>query len=203
MNPLVLLLPLVIGLTWARLFRPGFNRLQGAPVLIVPLPLLARIRMHAVPALLALVLGFWLATLDDVPWWTALAPLASNSILIAMPIAYTLTDVGVRLGRTSFRRWTEFAGVRRAPGGARLAGVQKSLGMHIWLSGSRGDDEFLQFLRQCVKNAYKGQSGTVSFPIARAAFRPDNSDSFQNGRLAYSTDGSASKKPSSGPTSGP
>ena len=48
--------------------------------------------------------------------------------------------------------------MRRAPGGARLIGVPKSRGMHIWLSGSRGDDEFLQFLRQTLKIAYKGTS---------------------------------------------
>lgn len=164
MNLLILLLPLVIGFTWARLVRPGFNALQGTPILIVPLPLLARIRMHAVPALVAMGLGCWLAVSDALPWWALLFPGLSNTLLVAVPVKYTLTEVGIRLGWTSFRRWTEFAGVRRATGGARLQGVQKRMGMHIWLSGSRGDDEFLQFLRRTVRNAYQGKSSVVPFP---------------------------------------
>src|SRR5680860_771654 len=168
MNPLVLLLPLLILLTWARLIRPGFNRVHGTPIMVVSLPLLARIRMHVIPAVVALGLGVWLATIRDVPWWIVLVPVVSGACLIAIPVRYTLTDAGIRLGWTSFRRWTEFAGVRRAPGGAKLAGVQKTFGMHIWLSGSRGDDEFLQFLRQAVKNAYKGQSIVIPFPVGRA-----------------------------------
>lgn len=168
MNPLILLLPLVIGLTWARLIRPGFNALQGTPILVVSLPLLARIRMHAAPAVVALALAAWLALRGDIPWWTLVIPVVSNALLIAIPVKYTLTNVGIRLGWTTFHRWTEFAGVRRAPGGARLVGVQRKKGLHIWLSGSRGDDEFLQFLRQTVRNAYQGKPGVIDFPQGRA-----------------------------------
>lgn len=187
MNPLVLLLPLIVLLTWARLIRPGFNRVRGTPIMVVPLPLLARIRMHAVPTVVAFGPGVWLATLRDIPWWIVLIPIVSSAFLIAIPVNYTLTDVGIRLGWTSFRRWTEFAGVRRAPGGAKLAGVQKTLGMQIWLSGSRGDDEFLQFLRQTVQNAYKGKSGIISFPVDRATAVGEG-DPLNNGMSAYVTE---------------
>ncbi len=169
MNPLLLLLPIVIGLTWARLIRPGANSLQGATIRIVPLPLLARLRMHAVPALVALGLSIGLAIRDDLPWWSIGVPVASNVLLVAIPVNYTLTTLGIRLGWTSFHRWTEFAGVRRAPGGARLVGVQRKMGLQIWLSGSRGDDEFLQYLRQTVRNAYQGRSGVIPFPQDRSA----------------------------------
>jgi len=188
MNPLVLLLPLIIFLAWIRLVRPGFNKLPGTTIMVVPLPLLARIRMHAAPTLVALGLGLWLAVRGDVPWWVVLVPIVSSACLIAIPVRYTLTDDGIRLGWTSFRRWTEFAGVRRAPGGAKLAGVQKTFGMHIWLSGSRGDDEFLQFLRQTVKNAYKGRSGVIPFPVERSAERVGDSDPLDNGISAYLTE---------------
>jgi hypothetical protein len=164
MNSLVLLLPLVIGLTWIRLIRPGFNHLQGTPILTFRLPLLARIRMHAIPATVALGLAVFLAVDGSLPWWTIAFPIVSNVLLLALPVRYTVTAVGIRLGWTRFRRWTEFAAVRRAPGGARLVGVHKARGMHIWLSRSRGDDEFLQFLRHTMRNAYKGDSTVVPFP---------------------------------------
>lgn len=186
MNPLILLLPLVIGLTWARLIRPGFNALQGSPIRIVPLPLLARIRMHAIPALVALGLATWFAIRGDVSWWLVLVPMVSNALLIAIPVKYTLTDAGIRLGWTSFHRWTEFAGVRRAPGGARLVGVQRKMGLQIWLSGSRGDDEFLQYLRQTVRNAYQGKSSVVAFPQDRApGSRTADADSIHDGISAF------------------
>jgi len=189
MNPLILLLPLVIGLTWARLIRPGFNTLQGTPIRIVSLPLLARVRMHAVPALVALVLAAWFAIRGDLPVWTFLIPVISNVLLVAIPVRYTLTNAGIRLGWTSFHRWTEFAGVRRAPGGARLVGVQRKMGLQIWLSGSRGDDEFLQFLRQTVRNAYQGRSSVVAFPQDRSADnRRAETDSIHEGISAFTAD---------------
>lgn len=169
MHPIVLLLPLVILISWARLIRPGSNRLQGRILLEMPLPLLARLRMHGFPALLALAVGGYLVVRGDLPPWALAIPIISDLLMIAIPVTYTLTDVGIRLGLGSFRRWTEFTGVRRAPGGARLLGMQRRPGFQIWLSGSRGDDEFLQFLRQTIKNAYKGTGAVIAFPVQRAA----------------------------------
>ncbi len=167
MNLLVLLLPIVILITWARLIRPGANRLQGRTLLEVTLPLLARIRMHAIPGILALAIGGFLVLDGDLPVWTLVLPIVSDVLLIALPVKYTLTDEGIRLGLGPFRRWTEFTGVRRAPGGARLLGMQRRPGFHVWLSGSRGDDEFLQFLRQTIKGAYKGTGAVIPFPAHR------------------------------------
>lgn len=163
----VLLLPIAIAFTWLRLIRPGANRLQGSPLLEVPLPLLARIRMHLLPATLALGIGLILVYQQYLPLWSLAIPIASDLLVFALPVKYTLTDQGIRLGFGAFRRWTEFVGVRRAPGGARLQGMQRQPGLHIWLSGSRGDDEFLQFLRQTIKSAYKGSSSVIPFPVAR------------------------------------
>lgn len=162
MDLLVLLLPILIILSWVRLLHPG-HRLEGTRVLMVPLPFLARLRMHIVPIAASMILATTLALLDLMPWLGLLAPLISGVLLLAIPVNYTLTSVGIRLGRKRFRRWTEFAAVRRSPGGARLVGVQRSRGLQIWLSGSRGDDEFLHFLRETVKNAYKGEQ-VASFP---------------------------------------
>lgn len=169
MNALILFLPLILLLTWARLVRPGFNRLEGDHIAVVSIPLLARIRMHAVPSALAIAVAFMLAVLDLVPWWVLTIPVGSSTVLILLPVAYTLTTRGIRFGWTEFRRWTEFAGVRRAPGGARLIGVQRGRGMHIWLSRSRGDDEFLYFLKQTIRGAYKGDATVIPFPDIHGA----------------------------------
>ena len=169
MNPILLLLPIVILITWARLIRPGSNRLQGRTLLEMPLPLLARLRMHGPLAMLALAIGGYLVFAGDLPFWTLAIPILSDLLLIAIPVKYTLTDEGIRLGLGTFRRWTEFTGVRRAPGGARLLGMQRRPGFQIWLSGSRGDDEFLQFLRQTIKGAYKGTGAVIPFPVQRLA----------------------------------
>lgn len=167
MNMLILILPLVLILTWARLIRPGFNRIEGARIVVVPIPILARIRMHIMSGVLGLGIATTLAVLDMVPWWVLFIPAGSTVLQIVLPVRYTLTSAGIRLGWTEFRRWTEFAAVRRAPGGARLIGVQRGRGMHIWLSGSRGDDEFIHFLKQIIRGAYKGDAIVIPFPASQ------------------------------------
>src|SRR5688500_166961 len=136
MSYFVYLLPIVIGLTWIRLIRPGVNALEGSTIMVFPMPLLARIRMHLLPSVVALAMTVALVADNRVPLWTLAIPMVSTLLLLAMPVTYTLTSLGIRLGWTSFRRWTEFAGVRRAPGGARLVGGHKARDMRIWLSGS-------------------------------------------------------------------
>ncbi len=194
MSPLVLILPLIIALTWVRLFRPG-HRVEGTTLVVVPLPLLARLRMHAVPIVLSLIVGFALAMMDLMPWLGLIAPVLSSALLVLIPVSYTLTDAGIRLGWTEFRRWTEFAAVRRAPGGARLIGVQRARGLHVWLSGSRGDDEFLQFLREILRNAYKGTRVIPFTPkTARTMASSDaGADSTSTHIAAFSADGTGTR----------
>ncbi len=190
MSPLAFILPLIIALTWVRLFRPG-HRVEGTTLIVVPLPLLARLRMHVVPIVLSLIVGFALVLMDQMPWQGMIVPIVSSALLVLIPVKYTLTDAGIRLGWTEFRRWTEFAAVRRAPGGARLIGVQRARGLHVWLSGSRGDDEFLQFLREIVRNAYKG-TRVVPFATRTPRTMPASdagADSTSTHIAAFSADG--------------
>lgn len=193
MNPLLVLLPILILASWARIVRPG-PPVEGRTVLVVPMPLLARMRMHAVPVALTLIAGCALVVGRAMPWLGLLVPLVSGLLLVLMPVRYHLTNAGIRRGWTGFRRWTEFAAVRRAPGGARLLGVQRSRGMHVWLSGSRGDDEFLHYLRETVRNAYKGRH-VVEFPApARQAGSGGDAppESLSSRVAAFSGDGSGS-----------
>jgi hypothetical protein len=169
-NAYFVLLPIIIALTWLRLVRPGINRIEGTVLHVAPLPILARMRMHVMPSLLALIAGVALVAFDAMPAWLLAMPILSAVLLVTIPVNYTLTDQGIRLGWSVFRRWTEFGGVRRAAGGAHLQPVMSSRGMHIWLSRSRGDDEFLQVLRTLIRNAYKGQTTVVTFPDAHEPF---------------------------------
>jgi len=189
MNYLMLVLPLVLILTWARMYRPGRNTLEGQKIVVVPIPILARIRMNLVPGVLALAIAAVLAVLDVLPWWVLLIPAVSDVLLVLLPVQYTLTSVGIRIGWTEFRRWTEFAAVRRAPGGARMIGMQRGRTMHIWLSGSRGDDEFIHFLKQTIRGAYKGDVTVIPFPTKQVG-RPNaaDNDHLAPGVSAYVSD---------------
>jgi len=182
--PLFLLL---ICLSWLRVVRPGASPLTGGVIMTYPIPLLARLRMQAVPATAALILGVAMLLVWHASWlWLAAAGL-STLLLLALPMRYTLTSTGIRMSWTAPRRWTEFAGVRRAAGGARLVGGHKQRDMHIWLSSSRGDDEFLLFMKQMVQDAYKGNATVIPFPVER----PSASESTtleRDGLAAYAAD---------------
>lgn len=173
MNYPTILLILIIALTWARLFRPVHKTVEGNTLRVADLPLLAKIRMHSVLSLVASVFATIAVATGALSWAALLLPILSTVLLLAIPVKYTITDQGIRLGWTGFRRWTEFAGVRRTRFGARLLGVHRKRGMNIWLSGSRGDDEFLHFLRQSQKNAYKGQFGIVTDALNGGASHAD------------------------------
>lgn len=153
----------LMALPWLRIARPG-GGIEGRVILDQPMPLLARMRMHAWPAVVVLLGTVAMVVYWMLPWWGVLLALASIVALVACPVGYTLTTLGIRVGRTRFRRWTEFAGVSRAPGGARLQGAAGARDRRIWLSGSRGDDEFLALLRRMIRDAYKGQNVLQEFP---------------------------------------
>lgn len=164
---LSLLLPLTILFSWLRLLGHGSRRLEGAPIGIMPIPLLARIYMHAMPILISLITAALLAAFHIISWMWMLAPIASGMLLLGVPLRYTLSEAGIRPSFGTFRRWTEFAGVERAPGGAHLKPLPNTRRARIWLSGSRDDDDFLQLMRILIRNAYKGKAVMVAFPRSR------------------------------------
>jgi hypothetical protein len=160
----IIILAILITAPWLRVARPGGARLDGRVIHDQRLPLLARLRMHAVPGTLTLLGAFAMWVWWDLPWWGPVAATVDTGLLISMPVRYTLTTLGIRAGWTPFRRWTEFAGVSRMPGGARLQGAAGTRDKRIWLSSSRGDDEFVALLRRMIKGAYKGQNVLLEYP---------------------------------------
>nr|MDQ3044160.1 hypothetical protein [Chloroflexota bacterium] len=142
----------------SRVFQPWLRAPRTSDdVEVVPIPLLARLRLHAgvlwVEAFL-MILGLALGWLT---WLSVVALVVIFTLLLAMPARYRLSDEGIALGRTRLRRWTEFGGLSRRRGGARLQGVAGSPSMTVWLSGSREDDDFVLRLRRRIKRAYQGR----------------------------------------------
>jgi hypothetical protein len=144
---------------FTRVWVPWGARATGNLVRRERLSLFGRLRMHGpaaavvfVAALAALLLG-WVGPL------VVLVVIVLLAILLALPVHYTLTSRGIRAGWTPFRRWTEFGGVARRPGGVRLQGVAGARPLIVWLSGGRDDDDFVLLLRQLVRGSYKGHLG--------------------------------------------
>jgi hypothetical protein len=157
-----LILLVCLPLLALRLYRPWSRRPGGILVRRAPLPLLARLRLHRRPAMVVLTAGAAGLVAGRVHLWSLGIAAVVLAALIAVPVAYTLTDEAIALGRTAPRRWTEFGGVGRRPGGARLQGIAGARGMTVWLSDSRGDDEFVLLLRRLVRGSYKGEIGPAS-----------------------------------------
>ncbi|MBA3415660.1 MAG: hypothetical protein H0U10_10590 [Chloroflexia bacterium] len=140
----------------SRVFRPGARPTPSRVIHREPLSLLGRLRLSGVPGgllLIATVLGWWSGLVSPVSFGLVGFGLAA---LLALPVAYTLTPRGIALGRTPPRRWTEFGGVGRQQWGVRLQGVAGGRGMTVWLSGDRGDDDFVLLLRKLVRGSYQG-----------------------------------------------
>lgn len=152
------LLPFVPVIAWILMFAWSPVETEGDPLLTVPVPVLARVKMLAVPfvtGLVALIMG---AVLGHTHWWLVFLLLGITLVLIAVPTNYRLTTIGIRTGKGPFRRWTEFATVRRSPIGATLVGSQRASSYPIYLSGNREDDEFVLILRNLVRDSYQGRS---------------------------------------------
>lgn len=174
MTPFVLLPLLLLLRMLGQVYVPWADRPRGAVVHRESLTLLGRLRLFGRAASAGLLLVAVGARLG----WLAL-PLALGFGLAflavpMLPVRYTLTTQGISLGHAPFRRWTEFGGVARRPGGVRLGGVAGARGMTVWLSGRHHDDDFVLLLRQLVRGSYKGQvePNDLAAPGERRAPRP-------------------------------
>lgn len=167
--PYALVPALFILLMIGRIYRPRAAKAPGEPVRRHPLPLLSRLRLHAWPAsgaILGVAVG---AALGWVPSWVVAVFLAATAAVVLVPVAYLLTTEGIVCGWTSPRRWTEFAGVARRAGGARLQGIGGRGGLSVWLAGSHDIDETVLLLRRLVRGSYQGHAAG-----AASAATPDN-----------------------------
>ncbi len=142
----------------SRVYQPWVRAPRSSDNLeVVPIPLLARLRLHAGVLWVEASLSILGLAVGWLPWPSVVALAVIFALLLALPARYHLSDEGIALGRTRVRRWTEFGGLSRRRGGARLQGIAGSPSMSVWLSGSREDDDFVLRLRRRVKRAYQGR----------------------------------------------
>lgn len=152
------LLPFLPLLVWILLVGWSPNNTEGEVLLVVPVPALARLKMLAVPFALGLAVLLMGVFIGHVHWWLIAPLMVLYILMLSIPISYRLTTVGIRIGKGQFRRWTEFASVRRSRYGARLIGSQRAASYPIYLSGNREDDDFVLTLKNLVRDSYKGQA---------------------------------------------
>ena len=157
----LVLLALILIALGGQVYVPWAKSPPGTPVARLSLPLLARLRLHAPFAIAVLGITAVGALTGWVSLWLIPVVLAAVVALMAIPLHYTLTTAGIALGRTPFRRWTEFGGVARRPGGARLQGGAGARRFTVWLAGSGDTADTVLLLRQMVRGSYKGQPGPV------------------------------------------
>lgn len=172
-----LTIPLLLLWAWTITLGIPSSQAEGAIIVVRPIPVLARAKRHAsTHALVAAVTTALIVGGLAGPWWLA-AVVLSYLAIVAVPQKYVVTTRGIRTGRGSFRRWTEFAGVHRSTAGATLQTIGRHPNVPIWLAHDRDDDEFVHLLRTLVRDSYKGK--VVTLPLVQSAERgtSDPSDS--------------------------
>jgi hypothetical protein len=169
-NPIAAFLIAVTVALFFRVWVPWGERASGNLVARETLSVLGRLRMHGPSVGLVFVASVVLLASGRIGPLTLLLVTALLALLLALPVRYTMTSHGIRAAWTPFRRWTEFGGVARRPGGVRLQGVAGARPLTVWLSGGRDDDEFVLLLRQLVRGSYKGRLGPeAGVPLNDAA----------------------------------
>ena len=158
-NAFALILLAVTLALFIRVWVPWGERASGNLVGRETLSVLGRLRMHGPSVGLVFAASIVLLAFGRIGLLTLLLTTALLALLLALPVRYTMTSHGIRAAWTPFRRWTEFGGVSRRPGGVRLQGVAGARPLTVWLSGGRDDDEFVLLLRQLVRGSYKGRVG--------------------------------------------
>lgn len=154
----LMILPAIPLLAWMLLVGWSPNNTEGEVLLRVPVPVLARLKMLWIPIATSLVLAIGSVFAERIAWWICVLYLGLCVVVLSIPVSYTLTTQGIRAGKGVFRRWTEFAGVRRSPSGAVLQGAQRARSYPIFLSGNREDDDFVLTLKHLVQDSYKGRA---------------------------------------------
>jgi hypothetical protein len=162
MSLFALLPALIVVWMVTHVWTPWGGRPRGAVVWVVPLSLLARVRMFGRAASIGLALDIVGVRFGWIEWPIALALAVALLVVPALPNRYVLTTEGIGVGRAAFRRWTEFGGVSRRPGGIRLGGVAGGRGMTVWLSCGRDDDAFVLVVRRLLRGSYKGQDNNLA-----------------------------------------
>lgn len=133
-------------------------RSEGTLLMRIHLPLYARLKLLAPAIALAIAASIVAILTGPMRLWHVVIVVAIHIGTLFIPLTYTLTTSGIKPGLGSFRRWTEFAGVRRSTAGALCQGVDGKPGLQVVLTGGPIDDDIVLSLRNLIRDGYKGKS---------------------------------------------
>lgn len=155
----------LVILAVSQIYRPWVPEPNGDVLRQFRLPLSARLRLHSLWLMGAAIL-VGLAVSPQVEIGPLpLAIIGGGAIAIAaLPVRYTITAEGIYVGRTSMRRWTQFAGLSVRSGWIYLQPVAGSPGMLVRSPGGADGDALLAELRGLVRRSYKGESTYATRP---------------------------------------
>lgn len=163
MDPMSVTLLILLPLVLARYRHSWSSATPGTVVVTVRLSWRERLRLQVD----ALVGGAGLVLIDAAlrgPRVITFGLLGSCLLLsVAVPLHYTVTDQGFQLGRSRFRRWTEFAGLSTSRGRIRLQPVSGGRRMTRRLSDTAAA-ELEPVLRRQIWTAYRGTEPMVERP---------------------------------------
>lgn len=164
MHEVLILSALLIAtlLAISRVWSPWAPSSEGKVIRRLPMPWQARVEAQRVPLAILLVAFIVNLIFGWVEFWVPLVPLLGLCIGLLFPAEYVLTDRGVQIGRTSFRRWTEFSGVSVQRGRLRFKNISGVRGLRIWLPGQFDDAEVVTEIRRLMRGAYTGATVTTA-----------------------------------------
>jgi hypothetical protein len=156
----VLLIAIVLAVL--RGWNPRAPRTEGRAVRRLSMPWPARVEAQRVPLAMLIVTFLLNLIFDWVEFWIPLLPLLGLGVGLLFPAEYVLTDRGVQIGKTAFRRWTEFSGVAVRRGRLQFKHLPGVSELHIWLPGQFDDAEVVAEVRRLMRAAYTGATHTPS-----------------------------------------
>lgn len=155
----------------ARVFIPWEDSPTGRELAVIPLPFRQRVRLqhiniYAIGFLLILgAVGHWVSTL------LMLIVILFVTAILFIPIRYTLTEDGLTMGRTPFRRWIEFRDVESRPGRVHLIGAEDWRDMDILLPTTEDSEQVLSVARRALLRQRSSTTRRTPRPAADAVKR--------------------------------
>lgn len=152
----IVLIGIALTLMALRTVTPWARRVEGRTLRRLPVPVLARIRRQWLPIGLLAAVSLVDAFTDWVTLLYQSVALAIAVVFLSIPTRSVITDEGVRVGWTPFRRWTEFAGVNVRRGNILLQPISGLARLEIALPGRFDDAEVVSELRLLIRTSYQG-----------------------------------------------
>ena len=148
----------LVALAVGQVYRPWISAPRRGVLRRFRLPLRARLRLHSLWLLgTAMLVGLALSPQVEIGPIPLGILAAGMIVLAAIPVHYTITAEGIRVGRTPMRRWTQFAGLSARGGWIFLQPVAGSRGLLVRSPGGADGEALVAEIRGLVRRSYQGE----------------------------------------------